>query len=403
MKKKKLLLILFVFLIEIPLISNSVRGFYCNLFFFEVDKESYYANEEIRINASWELDYNPVNEDGFIQIHIYDSLDNLIWNSSEYDEIGIFTEQWILNNTDLNITFSNYSNIVFIKFFHYFWYGEGGFQPVPRETREITIFKRIPLCQLFGFRDRIKYGEDLIFTAKFFDEFIEYNSFLNNQSILFIISVNDSVIFQSNFTTNYLGIIEISISSVSHLNMGLNKFTFKLLQNKVYNDSIFQYEISLDKNPVFVDIINYKENLVKKEDLVIQLKYYYFFNGSLMPLNNQCIELEIIWNQSLIFTQIFSTDISGFLLINIPQELLNYTVKIEDLKLNFVYNGTIYLENKTISLNININNSKAKSTLNSNVIIFTAISITSLIISLPLLYRFKKERKKILSEITVRY
>ena len=403
MKKKKLLLILFVFLIEIPFISKNVIGFYCNLLFLEVDKDSYYANEEIRVNASWELNYNPVNEYGYIQIHLYDSLDNLIWNSSEYDEIGLFTEEWIINITNLKTMFLNYSNIVFIRFFHYTWGGEGPIQPVPIETREITIFKRIPLCQLFGFRDRIKYGEDLIFTAKFFDEFIEYNSFLNNQSILFIISVNDSVIFQSNFTTNYLGIIEISISSVSHLNMGLNKFTFKFLQNKVYNDSIFQYEISLDKNPVFVDIINYKENLVKKEDLVIQLKYYYFFNGSLMPLNNQCIELEIIWNQSLIFTQIFSTDISGFLLINIPQEFLNYTVEIEDLKLNFVYNGTIYLENKTISLNININNSKAKSTLNSNVIIFTAISITSLIISLPLLYRFKKERKKILSEITVRY
>ena len=249
----------------------------------------------------------------------------------------------------------------------------------------------------------LQYGEDLTFTAKFYDEFVENNSFLNNQSILFTIYVNNSVIYQNNFTTNYLGMIEISISSVVHLNLGLNKFTFKLLQNKVYNDSIFQYEISLDKNPVFVDIINYNENLAKKEDLVIQLEYYYFFNGSLIPLNNQCIELEILWNQSLIFTQIFSTDISGFLLVSIPHELLNFSVKIEDLKLNFVYNGTIYLENKTISLNLNINNSKAKSALNSNVILFTALSIGSLLISLPLIYRFKKERKKILTEITIRY
>lgn len=403
MKKKKLLLILLVFFIEIPFISKNAIGFYCNLLNLEVDKNSYYANEEIRINASWELDYNPFNEYGYIQIHLYDSLDNLIWNSSEYDEIGLFAEEWIINITNLKTMFFNYSNIVFIRFFHYIWDGEGPIQPIPIETREITIIKRTPLCKLFGFRDRIKYGEDLTFTAKFYDEFIENNSFLNNQSILFTIYVNNSVIYQNNFTTNYLGIIEISISSVVHLNLGLNKFTFKLLQNKVYNDSIFQYEISLDKNPVFVDIINYNENLAKKEDLVIQLEYYYFFNGSLIPLNNQCIELEILWNQSLIFTQIFSTDISGFLLVSIPHELLNFSVKIEDLKLNFVYNGTIYLENKTISLNININNSKAKSALNSNVILFTALSIVSLLISLPLLYRFKKERKKILTEITIRY
>ena len=402
-KKEILLLILLVFLIEIPFISKNVKGFYCNLLFLEVDKDSYYANEEIRINASWELDYNPFNEYGYIQIHLYDSLDNLVWNSSEYDEIGQFTEEWIINITNLKIMFLNYSNIVFIRFFHYIWDGEGPIQPIPRETKEIIIFKRIPLCELLGFRDRIKYGEDLTFKAKFYDEFIENNSFLNNQSILFMISVNNSIIFQYNFTTNHLGIIEICISSVVHLNMGLNKFTFNFLQNKVYNDSIFQYEILLDKNPVFIDIINYNEHLAKKEDLVIQLKYYYFFNGWLIPLNNQCIELEILWNQSLIFTQIFNTDISGVLLVNIPHELLNFTGEIGDLKLNFVYNGTIYLENKTISLNININSSKAKSTLNSNVIIFTAISITSLIISLPLLYRFKKERKKMLTEITIRY
>jgi len=402
-RKKKLLLILLVFLIEIPFISKNAIGFYCNLLNLEVDKNSYYANEEIRINASWELDYNPFNEYGYIQIHLYDSLEYLIWNSSEYDEIGLFTEEWIIDITNLKTMFFNYSNIVFIRFFHYVWYGEGPIQPIPIETKEVTIFKRTPLCQLFGFRDRIKYGEDLTFTAKFYDEFIENNSFLNNQSILFTIYVNNSAIYQNNFTTNYLGIIEISISSVVHLNLGLNKFTFKLLQNKIYNDSIFQYEISLDKNPVFVDIINYNENLAKKEDLVIQLEYYYFFNGSLIPLNNQCIELEILWNQSLIFTQIFSTDISGFLLVSIPHELLNFSVKIEDLKLNFVYNGTIYLENKTISLNININNSKAKSALNSNVILFTALSIVSLLISLPFLYRFKKERKKILTEITIRY
>jgi len=402
-KKEILLLILLVFLIEIPFISKDVKGFYCNLLFLEVDKDSYYANEEIRINASWELDYNPFNEYGYIQIHLYDSLDNLVWNSSEYDEIGQFTEKWIINITNLKIMFLNYYNIVFIRFFHYIWDGEGPIQPIPRETKEIIIFKRIPLCELLGFRDRIIYGEDLTFTAKFYDEFIENNSFLNNQSILFMISVNNSITFQHNFTTNHLGIIEICISSVVHLNMGLNKFTFNILQNKVYNDSIFQYEILLDKNPVFIDIINYNEHLAKKEDLVIQLKYYYFFNGSLIPLNNQCIKLEILWNQSLIFTQIFNTDISGVLLVSIPHELLNFTGEIEDLKLNFVYNGTIYLENKTISLNININNSEAKSSLNSNVVLFTALSIISLLISLPLLYRFKKERKKMLTEITIRY
>jgi len=402
-KKKRILLILIVFLIQIHFISENVIGFHCNLLFLELDKDNYYTNEKIRISASWELDYNPFTEDGFIQIHIYDSLDNLIWNSSEYHEIGLFTEEWIVNITNLKIIFLNYSNIVLVKFIHYYWDDEGIFNLITVETREITIFKRIVLCQLKGFRDRINYGEDLTFTAKFYDEFLENSTFLYNQSVFFIISVNNSVLFQNNFITNYLGIIEITISSVSQLSIGLNRLTFKFLQNKVFNDTLFQYEIWLEKNPIFVDIIDYEENLAEKEDLVIQLKYYYFLNGSIIPLDNQVIGLEIVWNQTSIFTQLFNTDISGFLFITIPYNLLNFSTKNEDIKLNFVYNGTIYLENKTISLNLNIINSNKKSLLELNVILLTTLSIILLLISLPLLYKFKKERKKILTEIIVKY
>jgi len=238
---------------------------------------------------------------------------------------------------------------------------------------------------------------------KFYDEFLENSTFLYNQSVFFIISVNNSVLFQNNFITNYLGIIEITISSVSQLSIGLNRLTFKFLQNKVFNDTLFQYEIWLEKNPIFVDIIDYEENLAEKEDLVIQLKYYYFLNGSIIPLDNQVIGLEIVWNQTSIFTQLFNTDISGFLFITIPYNLLNFSTKNEDIKLNFVYNGTIYLENKTISLNLNIINSNKKSLLELNVILLTTLSIILLLISLPLLYKFKKERKKILTEIIVKY
>ncbi|MFX0080124.1 MAG: hypothetical protein ACFE94_00055 [Candidatus Hodarchaeota archaeon] len=403
MKKKKVLLIILVFLVEIPFVSKDTLAFYCNILSFEVDKDFYYTNEEIRINASWELNYNPSNEYGYIQIHIYDSLDNIIWNSSEYDNIGQFTEGWIVNITSLKTMLLNYSNTVFIRFFHYFWDGDGSIEPIPRETKEIIIFKRIPLCELYGFRDRINYGEDLTFMAHFYDDIIENNPFLCNQLILFMISVNNSIIFEKNFTTNHLGIIEVSISSMVHLNIGLNKLTFIFLQNKVYNDSIFQYEIFLDKNPIFVDIIDYDENLTKKEDIIIHLIYYYFLNDSIIPLDNQNIEVEILWNQSLIFTQIFKTDNYGVLLVIIPYELLNFTSKIENLKLTLVYNGTVYMENKTISLNINISNSKRNNILNSNVILFTILSISSLLILFPLLYRFKKGRKKLLTEITIRY
>ena len=55
-----------------------------------------------------------------------------------------------------------------------------------------------------------------------------------------------------------MGIINVSISSDHHLNLGENKLIFFLVNNNVYNDSEFQYEVFLEKGPVFIDVINFK-------------------------------------------------------------------------------------------------------------------------------------------------
>jgi hypothetical protein len=89
---------------------------------------------------------------------------------------------------------------------------------------------------------------------------------LNNQLIIFQISSNSSIIFQSNFTTDDFGIINISVSSVDDLGLGIKKLVFVLGENNVFNDSIFQYTVFVERNPVFIDIINFKEILESRED-----------------------------------------------------------------------------------------------------------------------------------------
>ncbi|MBY8989346.1 MAG: hypothetical protein KGD58_01210 [Candidatus Lokiarchaeota archaeon] len=402
MKKNLIFIILLVFLIEIPCYLESVKGYYCEVYNLETDKSSYYTNEIIELNATWELDYNPFTENGYIQINIYDSLDTLIWNSSKYYEIGLFTKQWSINTSELRTTFSNYSNNIIIEIYFYFWGGELE-HPDLKDSEEITIIKRIPMCQLIGFKDRLNYGEELAFTARFCDNTIENGSLLINQIVSFMISFNNSIIFKDNFTTNQLGIIEMTLGSFVHLNVGLNALIFKIMQNNIYNNTIFQYEILVEKNPVFINVINIEDLKVKEEDLIIQLYCYYFFNDSMTPLNNQSIKVEISYNQSLIFSKSYNTNVTGFLSITISQTILSFTREFEDILLILEYNGNSFLQSNTTSLILSIDGSKGRSSQNLNVFLIVTFSILSIVIPLPLLYRFKKERKKMLTEVIIKY
>lgn len=402
MKKKLIFIILLVFLIEIPCYSESVKGYYCEVYNLETDNTSYYTNEIIELNATWELDYNPFTENGYIQINIYDSLDTLIWNSSKYYEIGLFTEHWSINTSDLRTTFLNYSNNIIIVIYFYYWYGELE-HPDPKDSEEITIIKRIPLCQLIGFKERLNYGEELAFTAKFCDNTIENGSLLMHQIVSFMISFNNSIFFKDNYTTNQLGIIEMTLKSIVHLNIGLNVLIFNIMQNNIYNNTIFQYEILVEKNPVFINVLNIEHLKVKEEDLVIQLYCYYFFNDSMTPLNNQSIKVEISYNQSLIFSKIYNTNVTGFLSITISQTILSFTSEFEDILLILEYNGNSFLQSNTTSLILSIDDSKGRSSQNLNVYLIVTFSILSIVIPLPLLYRLKKERKKMLTEVIIKY
>ncbi|MHA1991269.1 MAG: hypothetical protein ACW98A_09920 [Candidatus Hodarchaeales archaeon] len=369
----------------------------------EVDKEDYYPDEIIKIDAFWALTYNPLNEEAHIQVKISDEFDTVIWNSSKYYNIGNFSEHWDISISSLNLTLKNYThslNIKFVSVHHKF--GIGIISNL-LETIQVKIYKRIPLCQLIGFRDTINYGEILIFQAKFFDNFIENSSFLNNQLINFLIRSNGSIIFQSNFTTNHLGIIDISLSSDHHLSLGENNLIFILVNNNVYNDSDFQFDVFLEKGLVFIDVLNFKDDIGKEEDFLIELYYYYFFNNTQYPLENQYIEFVILNNQNITYSQVCITNQSGILSVIVPYEKLTSNKEINELKLNIIFNGSLYLESKTLSLNLNIYIHEVESINHFNIILFASILSIILISSLMILFKFKRVKKKVLPEIIIRY
>lgn len=404
MKKRIIIFILFVTFIELFNISNSVMGFECNLKILEIDKEFYYPNEVVKINASWELDYNPINEEAYIQVKLTDKFDSTLWNSSKYDGIGNYIKNWSIYINQLKLTLNNYTQSLYLKFLSvYHQIGTMDIISNLLETIQIKIIKRIPSCELIGFKDQITYGESFSFQARFFDNLIENNTFLNNQLIIFRISSNNTIMYQSNFTTNNLGIIDILISSIDHLELGVNDLILKLSNNTVFNDSIFQYEVFVEKNPVLIDVISFKEDLESWEDLIIELFYYYFFNNTLCPLKNQYIKLVILSEKNITYTQIYNTDKDGILSLTISHDLLSVNKEIKELKLDLIFNGTLYLENKTISLNLNINFNAPENGFQLNLVPFITVPAIIALISLIILVKFKKTRKKILPDITIRY
>ncbi len=404
MKKKLIFLILIVSLIEILSISNFGISFECNLSYIEVDRNNYYPDETIKINASWTLDYNPINEEAYIQVRISDDFDTVVWNSSKYDEIGNFSKNWSVNINFLNLTLKNYTNYLYIKFVSgYHQIGTMDIISNLLETIQVKIRKRIPFCQLIGFKDQINYGDSLIFQARFFDDLVENNTFLNNQLISFLIESNNSTIFQSNFTTNYLGRIDIFISSIDHLNLGVNNLIFELEKNIVYNDSKFQYEVLLEKNPILIDVISFKEDLGNEEDLIMELFYYSFFNNTVTPLKNQEIELVILDNKNIVYSQVYTTDLLGILSVAVPYEFIHSNKNIKTLKLNLIFNGSLYLENRTLSLNLNINIQEVENVIQLNFVLFISILVIISLISLTTLFKFKNGEKKLLPDITIRY
>jgi hypothetical protein len=346
------------------------------------------------------LDYDPFSEYGYIQLNIYDSLDNRIWNSSWYDEIGFFSEQWSINTTHLKTTFLNYSNKIYIKLYFYYWDGE--LHPFLKETEELIIYKRIPSCELLGFKNYINCSEDLSFLAKFYDSEPENGSFIKNQLVLLKIRANSIILFQQNFTTDQFGGIGISLSPLEHLDIGLNTLILEIIQNNVYNYSIFQFEVIVEKTPVFVNVIDISNRLNKKENLAIQLHFFYF-NNSKIPLSNQSIKVEIKDHQKLIYSHLYNTDNNGILTLIISHTTLNITEETDDITLIFQYTGSYILQNKSISLNVTIHGAMGNNSLDANTILILTTSVISLVIPLPIIYKYKKERKKILAEVIIKY
>ncbi len=406
-KKKNQFIFLLVILIDFLSIISFVNAFYVNFNFLKTDKTIYFIDEDIKINASWELSYDINNENSYVQVQIFNGSDIKIWNSPEYDEIGFFEKNWTVNLQQLNIDFTNYSNILYIKFFSYYKdfftsYADCTFL----DAIKIKVIKRKPLCELTGYRDRIKYGDCLYLTAKFYDDSSESNLFLINYSIQFKIYSNNFISYQSTYTTNLSGMVDLCLNSLTYLNLGQNFLVFSIIDSRIYNDTKFIYELCLEKNQLIIDIISFNESLIESEDLEIRLFCYYYFNQSLKPLAIYNIVLKIYDYKTLIYINEYKTDKFGVLTIKIPQKSFNFNLEGQEFNINIIFNGTNFLNNKTLSLSLKINRetySDKKNSLQMSILSFMSILIIILIVLSFIISNKKNKSKKLLTDLIIRY
>ena len=190
-----------IFLVIIFL-TNSVEGFSCNNTSLETDKDTYFTHEKIKINASWELYYDSDFEISYIRIQIIDIFDELLWNSAKYTSTGIIERNWTVNIQALNITYSNFSDVLFIKIYNYYENTEIPGENVNsiKETLTVNLIKKNITCQLSGFKNNLILGDSNSFSAHFSST--ETGISLINETFRLLTTFNEEILFQTNLTTN---------------------------------------------------------------------------------------------------------------------------------------------------------------------------------------------------------
>ena len=397
--------ILSCILLTIILLPNSVKGFSCNNTSLVTDKDTYYTHENIKINASWELYYDSGFESSYIQIQIIDIFDEILWNSAKYYSIGITEKNLTVNIQVLNITYSDFLNVLFIKMYNYYENFETSeVVDTIRETSTVNLIKRSITCQLTGFKTILIFGDSNLFSAYFCST--ETDTCLINETFRLLTIFNKEIFFQTNLTTNDSGEIAFNISTISHLNLGRNEIIFSMKNNVLYNDTTFSYEIFVQKIPVFVDITNFEDNLEDANIFKIQLYYYYFFNQSEKPIENEKIKLVFYTNSISEYESNLMTNQSGFVNIHIFPNNIIFKAAVKSIYVNVIFNGTGQLENKTISINLKIENFSYQAI--SNLFFFTNIGLFSTLIMLFLfislrVYNLQRTKFKLIRDLTFKF
>ena len=116
--------------------------------------------------------------------------------------------------------------------------------------------------------------------------------------------------------------------------------------------------------------------------------------------------LKIYDYKTLIYINEYNTDKFGVLIIKIPQESFNFNLEVQEYNINIIFNGTNFLNNKTLTLGLKINRetySDKKNSLQMSILSFMSILIIILIVLSYIISDKKNKSKKLLTDLIIRY
>ncbi|TFG03607.1 MAG: hypothetical protein EU542_01440 [Promethearchaeota archaeon] len=401
-KRKKLVLIILFILLSIAFIGKSSKALESEIIYLQTDKELYYTDESIQLEVSWMLDYLE-QENASFQIRFFDTLDNLIWNSSEYREKGTFEQNWTIKIEYLNLNFTNFSNTIYIKACVFNEGNEEYMTPIVLATKFITINKRNICCELSNFTDKLTLGKNLSLNARFYSE--DTNLSLSGKDIIVTIISDHSKIYEHNYTLNSYGLISLNLSSMEDMVLGINYLVFNISNTFIYNRSLFSFEILVEKTHVYVDIIKYREKIGWSENLNIEL-FFYYLDDVVAPLINQTIKI-LIYDNSTMNHQIFlNTDSFGILKINLSTSFYEINYNNNKFYMDLIFNGSTFLKDKRVVLNFEILTSKLPTNYPFiSLIIIISLIILSLLGLISYIYQYVKKKPKFkkISEISFKF
>jgi len=314
--------------------------------------------------------------------------------------MGIIEKNWTIEIQNLDYSFTNYSNTLFVNAYNYFKdLNLGNQQLTLLKSVAVNIYKRNVSCEIIGFKNCIKYGENLAFTAKFFC--VENNSGLSNQSVEFKIISKENLIYREDYVTNKSGIIILYISSIDQLELGENSLIFNISNNKFFKESHFEYKLKVERFPIFNQIIRFKSNITTGEDIIFEILFYYL-NGTIHPLINETINIVIYTNDILKFEKKFGTNNSGLLKVNISYNSLEISENQDGFLINLYFNGSKFLQNFTFSLNVEIIRINNQDNHFKTEILLLSLTASSIIFFSIIIYNRKRSKSKLIKEISFR-
>ena len=338
MKKKILILVLLISVFGLPLLSQNVMGFFSDVYNFESDKLHYQHYENIKVNATWETWYNPDFEYSFMQVQVIHFNDSILWVSQEYDNCCVpVTENWTINIKNLNITFNETSQILFVKFYYYYINDiTQNIISTYKESIQIEVLRSgVYNLTINSNKNTYNVKEHINFSSSWS---LFYNKSIEASYIQFELHNNTQIMWTSSqYTLNgtyeeswVFNIQEFYLiipkSEVANITMKVRFYLYNTFTKAITDEVIDTLIVYIIKEGV--DILDFSTNKL------------IFFNNEVIRINS---EWELNYNSSIIdsYIQIYifrSQDVflwKSSKLNETGHTLTNWTLEIQNLELDF--------------------------------------------------------------------